>query len=68
MQRTLSNEIKKPVLLSKASKRIKYLGINLTWKVKTSTLEVIIYCRGSFSSDWEDVAKDWKTHTVGMAN
>lgn len=25
-------------------------------------------CRGGFSSDWEGVAKDWKTHTVGMAN
>lgn len=68
MQRTPSNEIKKPVLLSKASKRIKYLGINLTREVMTSTLKVLIYCRGSFSSDWEDVAQDWKTHTVGMAN
>lgn len=43
MQWTPSNEIKKPVLLSKASKRIKYLGKNLTKEVKTWTLEVIIY-------------------------
>jgi hypothetical protein len=70
VQGTSSNDIKKPFLLSTASKRIKYLGINLTREVETWTLEVIMYCRRNLKPKrlGRHEARDWETHTAGMAN
>lgn len=70
VQQTSSKDIKKPILLSTALKRIKYLGINLTREVETWTLDVTMYCRRNLKPKWlgSHEAQDWKTHAAGMAN